>query len=300
VTLSVTSQSLQYRHVYGGKVRDTYEITPDLLLIVASDRISAFDVVLPSTVPDKGVILTQLSHFWFEQLSDVVPNHLAEYNVVLPDDLRSRSMVVRKADRIPVECVVRGYISGSGWVEYQRSGAVAGHALPQELRQSDKLPEPIFTPARKNDIGHDENIPVQLLRNEIGVELSQRLEQISLGLYNRAHAQAIERGVIIADTKFEFGWIDGEVRLIDEALTPDSSRFWEAALWSPGGDQPSFDKQFVRDWLLQSGWDREPPGPELPFEVIAGTRDRYLEAFRRLTGESLEIWQSRRQSEVSA
>jgi phosphoribosylaminoimidazole-succinocarboxamide synthase len=294
------TQPLPYRHVYAGKVRDTYEVTRDLLLMVASDRISAFDVVLPSTVPDKGVILTQLSRFWFERLSDIVPSHIAHREIDLPVGIRDRSMVVRRADRIPVECVARGYISGSGWVEYQRSGSVAGHALPQGLRQSDRLPEPIFTPSRKNDTGHDENISVRQLRDEIGPELTGRLEEISLDLYNRAHAHAIERGVIIADTKFEFGWIDGELTLIDEALTPDSSRFWDASRWAPGGDQPSFDKQFVRDWLLQSGWDREPPGPELPTEVIAGTRARYLEAFERLTGEPLDSWLASQNSQVSA
>jgi phosphoribosylaminoimidazole-succinocarboxamide synthase len=251
-------------------------------------------------VPGKGVILTQLSRFWFDVLSDMVPNHLREADVSLPEEVRNRSMIVRRAERIPVECVVRGYISGSGWMEYQRSGSVAGHELSHGLLQGDRLAEPIFTPARKNDTGHDENISIYQLRNEIGTELTQRLEGTSLDLYSQAHAYAIERGVIIADTKFEFGWIDGKLTLIDEALTPDSSRFWDAALWSPPGDQASFDKQFVRDWLLQSGWDREPPAPELPQDVIVGTRDRYLEAFARLTGEPLESWLARRTSEVTA
>ena len=291
MTASLLSQCIPYRHVYAGKVRDTYEISPEHFLMIASDRISAFDVVLPSKVPDKGVILTQLSRFWFDLLADIVPNHMANCGDLadLPDGTLERSMIVRRAERIPVECVVRGYIAGSGWVEYLRFGSVAGHTLPTSLVQGDRLPEPIFAPARKNDTGHDENISVRQLRGEVGTELALELEEISIDLYRGAHAHALDRGIVIADTKFEFGWIDCQLTLIDEALTPDSSRLWDAARWQPGGNQPSFDKQFVRDWLLLSGWDRNPPGPELPREVISGTRERYLEAFRRLTGKSLEI-----------
>ena len=294
--------TLPYRHVHAGKVRDLYELSPELFLMVASDRISAFDVVLPSTVPGKGVVLTQLSRFWFEHLANIVPNHSLETEVQfeLPPDVRQRSVVVRRAERIAIECVVRGYIAGSGWLEYEKLGSVVGHSLPVNLAPGDQLPDPLFTPARKNDVGHDENITVRQLRDEIGSELSLHLQRISLDLYNRAHAHALERGVIIADTKFEFGWIDGQLTLIDEALTPDSSRLWDAKEWRPGRDQPSFDKQFVRDWLLEAGWDREPPGPELPADVIAGTRNRYLEAFNRLTGETLESWLARKQTGATA
>ena len=302
MTVSQLRHCLPYRHTYAGKVRDTYELSDDFLLLVASDRISAFDVVLPSTVPGKGVILTQISRFWFEWLADIAPNHLADAGLVadLPADMRQRSMLVRRAERIPIECVVRGYISGSGWIEYVQLRSVAGHPLPGGLRKGERLPEPIFTPARKNDVGHDENVTVRQLRDELGVDLADRLERTSLALYARALAHSVERGVIIADTKFEFGWIDGQLTLIDELLTPDSSRFWDAANWQPGGDQPSFDKQFVRDWLLNSGWDRNPPGPELPDDVIAGVRERYLEAFARLTGGSLESWLARRRTEAGA
>jgi phosphoribosylaminoimidazole-succinocarboxamide synthase len=277
-----------------GKVRDSFELG-DSMLMVATDRLSAFDVVLPTPIPLKGIILTQLSRFWFEQTRHIVPNHLItasvrdfpEELVALNGKLAGRSMMVKRAERIDFECVVRGYLAGSAWVEYQRTGTVAGLPMPAGLVQASELPEPVFTPAMKNDEGHDENISVQRLHNEIGSELATKLEEISLQLFHFAAGHAQRSGIIVADTKFEFGFIDGELSLIDEALTPDSSRFWDARTYEPGQDQPSFDKQFVRDWLLQSGWDKEPPAPELPGQVVIGTSARYHEAFKRLTGGSL-------------
>jgi phosphoribosylaminoimidazole-succinocarboxamide synthase len=277
-----------------GKVRDTYVVGDDLLM-VASDRISAFDVILPTPIPNKGVILTQLSRFWFGLTEAIVPNHLITASVdELPDDravhaeeLQGRAMLVRRAERIDVECVVRGYLAGSAWREYQRFSTMAGEPLPAGLRQAVRFPEPIFTPAMKNDEGHDENISIAHLRELVGWDIAASLETTSLALYSFAAAYALERGIILADTKFEFGWIDGELRLIDEILTPDSSRFWDAALYEPGRDPASFDKQFVRDWLSQSGWNKEPPAPELPSEVVTGTLARYHEAFERLTGSTL-------------
>jgi len=283
--------------VYSGKVRDTYRLADGHLLMIASDRISAFDVVLPNTVPGKGIVLTQLSRYWFGQLDALVPNHLARISfesLGWPDHLTAamapRAMIVREATRIPIECVVRGYLAGSGWNEYRTSGQIAGHALPGGLGMSSQLPEPIFTPARKNDSGHDENISVAQMADDIGAELTDALITHSLAIYNKAAGQARERGIIIADTKFEFGFIDDEIHLIDEVLTPDSSRFWDAVRWKPGHESESFDKQFVRNWLLSTDWNREPPGPELPSDVIAGTIDRYIDAFQRLTGVSLETW----------
>jgi len=277
-----------------GKVRDTYDLG-DRLLMVATDRLSAFDVVLPTPVPRKGVVLTQLSRFWFEQTSGLVPNHLitAEFNE-FPAELRShgrhlvgRAMLVRKADRLDVECVVRGYLAGSAWAEYRATGAVAGEPLPDGLREGDRLAAPIFTPALKSDEGHDTNISATDLAGLVGSGMARRLEEASRDLYDVAGALARRRGVILADTKFEFGLIDGELTLIDELLTPDSSRFWDAASYEPGRSPPSFDKQYVRDWLDQSGWDRTPPGPELPADVVAGTAARYAEAYARLTGAPL-------------
>ena len=277
-----------------GKVRDTFDLG-DALLMVAADRISAFDVILPTPIPLKGIILTQLSRYWFEGTRHIVPNHLITASIQdFPDELKSRngnlagrSMIVRKAERIDFECVVRGYLAGSGWAEYHRSGTVAGLPVAPGLRQAEQLPEPVFTPAMKNDEGHDENISIQRLRDEIGEELATRLEDVSLQLYSFAADHARRCGIVLADTKFEFGFVNGELTLIDEALTPDSSRFWDAATYEPGQDQPSFDKQPVRDWLLASGWDKEPPAPELPPRVVTGTSSRYLEAFKRLTGRSL-------------
>lgn len=277
-----------------GKVRDTYVLDDRHLLMVATDRISAFDVVLPTPIPLKGAVLTMLSRFWFEQTADLVPNHLVE--VVLDPEkaaglgdsnLVGRAMVVRRADRIDIECVVRGYLAGSAWDEYRRTGEVCGIRLPAGLREAERLPEPIFTPATKAETGHDENISFDRMVGLVGEELAGCLKDLSLKLYNRAAEIAEGRGIIIADTKFEFGLLEGQIIVIDELLTPDSSRFWDAALYEPGRSQPSFDKQYVRDWLVHSGWNREPPAPPLPEEVVAGTVSRYLEAYSRLTGKDL-------------
>ena len=282
-----------------GKVRDTWVVGNDLLM-VASDRVSAFDVVLPSTIPDKGIVLTQLSRFWFDRLAHVVPNHLitadpASISSRLPsgaptgETLVGRSMLVRRAERIDVECVVRGYLYGSVWSEYQRTGSVAGQPLRAGLPFAAKLPAPIFSPALKVDDGHDVNASREEVADRFGEGLASQLEQVSLALYGEASELATSRGLILADTKFEFGHVDGRLTLIDEALTPDSSRYWDADRYAPGAEQASFDKQFVRDWLLASGWDRNPPGPELPDDVIAGTRARYLDAYRRIVGHDLDL-----------
>jgi phosphoribosylaminoimidazole-succinocarboxamide synthase len=279
-----------------GKVRETFDLG-DRLLMVATDRISAYDSVLPTGIPGKGVILTQFSRFWFERTGDLVPNHLITTDLsVLPDHIRrygdilnGRSMIVRKAERIDIECVARGYISGSAWSEYTSSGTVVGHTMPEGLQESEKLAEPIFTPATKADTGHDENISFQTMVDLVGAELSEKLRSITLDVYSHAEAYARERGIIIADTKFEFGVVDGEVTLIDEVLTPDSSRFWDASGYQPGTSQPSYDKQIVRDWLTASGWDREPPAPSLPDEVAQQTADKYYEVYRLLTGETIDF-----------
>jgi phosphoribosylaminoimidazole-succinocarboxamide synthase len=279
-----------------GKVRDTYRVPHpggDRLLMVASDRLSAFDVILPTPIPGKGVVLTQLAAFWFGQTAHIVPNHLISTNVAdFPPaaqvaDLAGRTMLVRAAERIDIECVVRGYLAGSGWADYQRTGMVCGHALPAGLRESERLPEPLFTPASKNDRGHDENISLAEMEHRVGTDLTRRLAELSRRVYEFAASYALERGIIIADTKFEFGLIDGDVILIDEILTPDSSRFWEADQYQPGRPQPSLDKQYVRDWLSASGWNKEPPAPELPAAVVAGTQARYRSAYERLTGRVL-------------
>jgi phosphoribosylaminoimidazole-succinocarboxamide synthase len=276
-----------------GKVRDIYDLG-DKLLIVATDRLSAFDVVLRTPIPDKGRVLTQLSLFWFDLLKDVVPNHvLSATDFPAPfdshkDDLAGRSMVVRKAQPLPVECVVRGYVSGSGWRDYRATGKICGIALPVGLRESDRLPQPIFTPATKAAVGHDENISFEQAASLIGKELAERVRAISLELYRRASAYAEPRGILLADTKFEFGLFHNDLIWIDEALTPDSSRFWPAAQYKPGGPQPSFDKQFVRDYLERIQWPKTPPGPELPAEVVAATRAKYREAYRILAGRELD------------
>ena len=276
-----------------GKVRDIYD-AGDKLLIVATDRLSAFDVILPTPIPDKGRVLTQLSLFWFDLLRDVIPNHvLSATEFPAPfdtyrDELAGRSMLVRKTTPLPIECVVRGYISGSGWKEYQATGKICGIALPAGLRESDRLPEPIFTPATKAVSGHDENVSFERAASLIGNERAQRARDVSLEIYRRAAAYAEPRGVLLADTKFEFGVLNDELVWIDEALTPDSSRFWPAARYKPGGPQPSFDKQFVRDYLESIHWPKTPPGPELPPEVVAATRDKYREAYRILTGRELD------------
>ena len=276
-----------------GKVRDIYDLG-DKLLIVATDRLSAFDVVMPTPIPDKGRVLTQLSLFWFDLLKDVVPNHVLNATQFPPpfdtyqDELAGRSMVVKKTQPLPIECVVRGYVSGSGWKDYRSSGKICGIALPAGLVESDKLPEPIFTPATKAAAGHDENISFEQAAALIGSELAEKVRAISLEIYSRASAYAAPRGILLADTKFEFGLLNDELIWIDEALTPDSSRFWPAAQYRPGGPQPSFDKQFVRDYLESIRWPKTPPGPELPPEVVAATRDKYREAYRILAGRELD------------
>jgi phosphoribosylaminoimidazole-succinocarboxamide synthase len=283
------------KQVGRGKVRDIFEVGENLL-IVATDRLSAFDVVLPDPIPDKGRVLTQLSKFWFERFRDVVPNHVvatdvADFPVVLKpyaSQLEGRSMLVRKAKPLPVECVVRGYLAGSGWDDYQKTGAVCGIRLPAGMKQAEKLPEPIFTPSTKATTGHDENITLEQAAALVGADVAEEIGVASPDLYARAAEYARERGVIIADTKFEFGIYQGELMWIDEALTPDSSRFWAADEYRVGISPPSFDKQFVRDYLLSIKWDKTPPAPRLPAEVIEGTAERYREAYRLITGKALE------------
>jgi len=285
-----------------GKVRDIYDLG-DALLIVATDRLSAFDVILPTPIPDKGRVLTQLSLFWFDLLKDVLPNHvLSSTDFPAPfdayrDDLAGRSMVVRKTQPLPIECVVRGYVSGSGWKDYKTTGKICGIALPAGLRESDRLPEPIFTPATKATSGHDENISFDQAAALIGKSLAERVRAVSIEIYRRAAAYAAPRGILLADTKFEFGLLHcaldspeavNSLMWIDEALTPDSSRFWPAAQYNPGGPQPSFDKQFVRDYLEQIRWPKTPPGPELPPDVVAATRAKYREAYRILAGHEVD------------
>jgi phosphoribosylaminoimidazole-succinocarboxamide synthase len=275
-----------------GKVRDLYEVG-DRLLIVATDRLSAFDVVLPTPIPDKGRVLTQLSLFWFNLLRDIIPNHvitaedfpaeLAAYR----GQLEGRAMLCRRTKPLPIECVVRGYLSGSGWKDYRATGKVCGIALPAGLQESERLPEAIFTPSTKAAEGHDENISFEEAASRIGAELSERVRAVSLEIYRRAAAYAEPRGIILADTKFEFGLVGNELIWIDEALTPDSSRFWPADGYQPGRAQPSYDKQYVRDYLERIGWNKQPPGPELPSDVVAATREKYREAYRQLTGHEL-------------
>jgi phosphoribosylaminoimidazole-succinocarboxamide synthase len=277
---------------YQGKVRDTYDLG-DRLLIVATDRVSAFDVVMERGIPDKGAVLTQLSAFWFEKIDPVVPTHFIrladgtaadELPFPLPPELIGRSMIVRKARRVDAECIVRGYLAGSAWAEYRRTGAVCGIRLPAGLQESQQLPDPIFTPSTKAANGHDENISYEQLVQQVGADVANVLRLRSLAVYRFGWQYATERGIIIADTKFEFGERDGELILIDEALTPDSSRFWPLDRYRPGGSQPSFDKQPLRDWLDASGWNKEPPPPDLTDPVVEATAERYREAYRRLTG----------------
>ena len=272
-------------HVASGKVREIYAVDDERLLLVASDRISTFDVVLGTPIPDKGRVLTGLSAFWFRRTEDIVPNHLLE----LRDD--GRTTVCRKLDMLPIECVVRGYLAGSGWKDYRATGEVCGHELPEGMQESDRFPEPIFTPATKAVEGHDENIDEERAAALCGEELYAEAKRVSLELYRFAAKHAEARGIILADTKFELGLApDGTLVLGDEALTPDSSRFWPADEYEPGRPQPSFDKQFVRDWCETTGWDKTPPGPELPDDVVAGTRARYVEAFERLTSIPFESY----------
>ena len=276
-----------------GKVRDIYDLQ-DRLLIVATDRLSAFDVVMPTPIPDKGRVLTQLSLFWFNLLHDVSPNHvISSTDFPAPfdqfsDELAGRSMVVRKTNPLPIECVARGYLSGSGWKEYRLTGKVCGIALPTGLKESEKLPEIIFTPATNAATGHDENIPFEQAGEMIGKPLAEKARTVTLELYRRAATYAEQRGILLADTKFEFGLLHDELIWIDEALTPDSSRFWSLAQYQPGGAQPSFDKQFVRDYLERIQWPKTPPGPVLPPDVVAATRAKYREAFRILVGHELD------------
>jgi phosphoribosylaminoimidazole-succinocarboxamide synthase len=276
-----------------GKVRDIYELG-DQLLIVATDRLSAFDVVLPTPIPDKGKVLTQLSLFWFDRLAGIVPNHviaakdftgeLAQYAA----SLDGRAMLVRKTEPVPIECVVRGYISGSGWKDYQKTGGICGIPLPAGLRESDQLPEPIFTPSTKATSGHDENISFDETIARVGRALAEKLRDVSLTIYRRASEHAAARGIIIADTKFEFGLIGKELIWIDEALTPDSSRFWPADEYVPGRTQPSFDKQYVRDYLEKIGWNKQPPAPALPDDIVSASQNKYREAYQRVTGHALD------------
>ena len=275
-----------------GKVRDVYEAGGDRLVIVASDRLSAFDVVLPTPIPDKGRVLTEISSFWFDRTERVVPNHLVSTNIdEFPavfrevEELEGRAVLVKRCERIDVECVARGYISGSGWAEYKALGTVASEALPKGLQESQRLDEPIFTPATKAESGHDVNISRAQLSSMVGSELAKQLEATTLELYEKAHAYALGRGLILADTKFEFGFYDGKLTLIDEALTPDSSRYWDAATYKPGSSPPSYDKQYVRDFLVSTGWNKEPPGPALPPDVVKGTSERYRDCYAKLTGE---------------
>jgi len=276
-----------------GKVRDIYDLG-DRLLIVATDRLSAFDVVLPTPIPDKGRVLTQLSLYWFEKLANVIPNHLIASRdfrgelAPYASALEGRAMLVRKTEPIPIECVVRGYISGSGWKDYQKTRSICGLSLPGGLRESDRLPEPIFTPSTKATSGHDENISFEGAVSRVGRPLAERLREVSLEIYRRASEFASARGIIIADTKFEFGLLGDQLIWIDEALTPDSSRFWPASQYEPGKPQPSFDKQYVRDYLERIGWNKQPPGPELPPDVVAATREKYREAYQNITGDALD------------
>jgi phosphoribosylaminoimidazole-succinocarboxamide synthase len=289
-TTSLSGVSLFKR----GKVRDVYDLK-DSLLIISTDRISCFDVVLPTPIPDKGRVLTRLSLFWFEFTKDIVPDHLitadvAEYPKELSkhkEILEGRSMVVRKAAPMPVECVVRGYLSGSGWKEYAKTGSVCGIRLPAGLKESDKLPEPVFTPSTKEDVGHDINVTQRFVEEKIGKALTVKLRDLSLAIYNKAAGYALKKGIIIADTKFEFGMSGDELILIDEVLTPDSSRFWPKDGYEPGRGQPSFDKQFVRDYLETLDWDKTPPGPELPGDIVEKTRSKYVDALIKLTGKGL-------------
>ena len=274
-----------------GKVREIYDLGDELLL-VASDRISTYDVVHPNPIPDKGAVLTAISAFWFEQTRELVANHMLSVTDGVPDEARGRGMVVKKLSMLPVECVVRGYITGSGWKDYQRDGKVSGIALPPGLQESEQLPEPIFTPSTKANVGHDEAIDIDQAADLIGDrELTERLKAVSIAVYEHAAEHARSRGIILADTKFEFGLdSQGTLTLADEVCTPDSSRFWPADQYVVGRGQPSFDKQYVRDWAAATGWDKTPPAPEIPADVVARTRAKYVEAYELVTGDSFDAW----------
>jgi phosphoribosylaminoimidazole-succinocarboxamide synthase len=280
--------------IASGKVREIYDLG-DRLLLVASDRISTYDAVHPTPIPGKGAVLTGLSAFWFERTQDIVPGHLLSLTDDVPEEARGRAMVVKKLKMLPVECIVRGYLSGSGWKDYQRTGAVCGIAMPEGLRESDQLPEPLFTPSTKAETGHDENIDFEQAAEILGDrDLAERLRDASIAVYKFAAEHARSRGIILADTKFEFGLDEsGALTLGDEVCTPDSSRFWPADQYEPGRGQPSFDKQFVRDWATSTGWDRNPPAPAIPDDVVARTQEKYAEAYERITGEPLSAWSRR-------
>jgi phosphoribosylaminoimidazole-succinocarboxamide synthase len=287
------------KHLYSGKVRDIYEMGEDQLLFVASDRISAFDVVMAEPIPDKGRVLTAMTAFWCELLGDLAPNHLVavigagsgpDIGPDAPPDLTGRAMVVRRADMLPLECIVRGYLSGSAWKEYRASGTMHGQPLPAGLQESDRLPEPVFTPSTKAAEGHDLNIDFEEATDLVGREAAVAARDLCVAAYQRGAAWAAARGIIIADTKFELGWIDGELSICDEILTPDSSRFWPSDAWRPGRVPPSFDKQPVRDWLEGTGWDKKPPPPNLPAEVVTSSRERYVAAYERITEKRFGDW----------
>jgi phosphoribosylaminoimidazole-succinocarboxamide synthase len=304
--MSILRESNLPNLYHRGKVRDTYEMGNDQLLIIVTDRVSAFDVVLPGGIPDKGIVLNQLSAFWFEKTSHIVPNHVVEVvndvnwlNRVYgervcvsyysyPAYVERRSMIVRKAERIDIECVVRGYLSGSAWAEYKQSVTVSGEALPKGLKESEKFPHPIFTPTTKEAAGHDQPLTIKQMEKLVGKSLTKEIIEKSIAIYNYAAQYALKRGIIIADNKMEFGVIGGKLSLIDELLTPDSSRFWDAERYSLGKPQPSFDKQPLRDWLIESGWNKEPPAPELPPKIVEETSKRYREAYRRITGKTIQ------------
>ncbi len=289
---------------YRGKVRDTYDLGDGRMLMIATDRISAFDVVIPTPITGKGAILTRMSKFWFDLLDDVMPNHMIApaYDaeamksverigvlIDLPDELALRSMVIKKAERIDIECVVRAYITGSAWAEYTKHGTVNSAKMPEGMIEADQFPEFLFTPSTKAEVGHDEPMTTQEVIDMVGTEMARNLEETSIKVFTKAHDYARDKGMILADTKFEFGMIDGELTLIDEVLTPDSSRFWDINDYAPGNSPPAFDKQFVRDYLSDSGWDKEPPAPELPADIVEKTIDRYSQALERLTGQSIEL-----------
>ncbi|MGH9094784.1 MAG: phosphoribosylaminoimidazolesuccinocarboxamide synthase [Acidimicrobiales bacterium] len=280
--------------VASGKVRDIYQLDADNLVFVTSDRMSAFDVVMAEPIPDKGRVLTAISAFWFERLAHVAPSHLVSLSVpeeaADQESLAGRTMIVRRAEMLPIECIVRGYLSGSAWAEYRRSGTMHGQELPAGMRQSERLPAPVFTPSTKATEGHDENISFDAAVGLVGAPMAEEARRISLAAYEQGAAWAAERGIIIADTKFELGIIDGTLSICDEVLTPDSSRFWPADQWEPGSTPPAFDKQPLRDWLEGTGWDKTPPPPALPADVVAATRERYVAAYERLTGLSFPDW----------
>lgn len=285
--------------LYRGKVRDTYDLGQGFLLMITTDRISAFDVVLPTAIPQKGLVLSRLSAYWFEKTSHIVPSHFvalgddkenlmplrdAPLLATLPPALSARAMVVRKAERVDIECIVRGYITGSAWAEYQSQGTVGGDQMPVGLKEGDQFPQPLFTPTTKAETGHDMPMSHGEVQDMVGKEIALKLEEVSRQVYEFAHDHARAKGIIIADTKMEFGFLESQLILIDELITPDSSRFWDASLYEPGKPQPNFDKQYVRDWLIETKWDREPPAPELPSDVVEKTRTRYIDAYERITG----------------